>query len=131
MSGKTNLRELLENMNPKFNNGEYIFCTLPPGSEKRSIQPIMQFREKEGVTLILEKKEADKAGIKYKAVFSWITLTVHSSLEAHGFTAAISGALTEKQIPCNVVAGYYHDHLFVPKEDAERAMTVLNGYRTE
>ena len=56
---------------------------------------------------------------------TWITLDVHSSLEAVGLTAAVSAALAEENISCNVVAAYYHDHLFVPVADAERAMETL------
>jgi hypothetical protein len=52
-------------------------------------------------------------------------LTVHSSLEAVGLTAAVSKALTEANISCNVVAAYYHDHIFVPVKDAKQAMRVL------
>jgi hypothetical protein len=52
-------------------------------------------------------------------------LTVHSSLEAVGLTAAVSRALTDANISCNVVAAYYHDHIFVPVQDAKRAMETL------
>jgi hypothetical protein len=56
---------------------------------------------------------------------SWITLNIHSSLEAYGLTAAFSNALAEANVSCNVVAGVYHDHIFVPRNDADKAMTVL------
>jgi uncharacterized protein len=60
-------------------------------------------------------------------VAAWITLTVHSALEAVGLTAAFSKALADVNISCNVVAGYYHDHIFVPQQDAEKAMAVLES----
>jgi hypothetical protein len=59
-------------------------------------------------------------------VCRWITLGVISSLEAVGLTSAVSQALTEARISCNVVAAYSHDHLFVPAKDAERALEVLH-----
>jgi hypothetical protein len=57
--------------------------------------------------------------------FARITLTVHSALEGVGLTAAVSGALAEQGIACNVVAGFHHDHLFVPWERREEALGVL------
>jgi len=56
-----------------------------------------------------------------------ITLTVHSSLEAVGLTAAFATELTRHGISANVVAGYYHDHIFVGAGDAERAVAALQG----
>ena len=69
--------------------------------------------------------------LSYSLVCAWITLTVHSSLEAVGLTAAVSRALAEENISCNVVAAYYHDHLFVPVGDGERAMEVLLALSSE
>jgi len=51
---------------------------------------------------------------------------VHSSLEALGLTAAVSAALTEAHISCNVLAGFHHDHLLVPVADADRALEILH-----
>ena len=54
-----------------------------------------------------------------------ITLTVHSSLEAVGLTAAIATELAGLGISANVVAAYYHDHVFVPCAQAEQAVAGL------
>ena len=88
----------------------------------------MLFKEKEAITLILKKEIADLLQLEYTIVMSWITLTVHSSLEAVGLTAAFSKALSDKEISCNVVAAYYHDHIFVNKKDINEAMKVLNAF---
>ncbi len=85
----------------------------------------MFFREEEGITIIIRKEMADSLSLAYSFVAAWITLTVHSSLSAVGLTASFSKALAEKGISCNVVAAFYHDHIFVDKKDAEMAMKVL------
>jgi len=69
---------------------------------------------------------ADQHAFGYEAVFRKISLRVHSSLEAVGLTAAFATQLSDEGISANVVAGYFHDHIFVPRQDAERAITALN-----
>lgn len=125
MTGELDLQKLLKNMKPELNTGEYVFCVLDSYQQAISFQPLLIFQEKEGVTVILPKHQADEHQLSYPVVCAWITLTVHSSLEAVGLTAAISKALTEVNISCNVVAAYYHDHIFVPVQDSEKAMEVL------
>jgi len=88
----------------------------------------MTFKEEEGTTIIMKKEVADQLNLDYSFIASWITLTVHSSLEAVGLTAAFASALTKNNISCNVVAAYYHDHIFVDKKDTEKAMEVLNAF---
>lgn len=90
-----------------------------------SLNPLCTFQEEEAVTVIVTKGQADEASLPYSGIFAWITLTVHSALEAVGLTAAVSKALTEANISCNVVAAYYHDHIFTPVKDAKRTMDVL------
>lgn len=129
MSGETNLQQLLKTMKPELNQGEYVFCTTQQNIDLNEV--LFIFKEKEGTTLVLEKQIANKLGLTYSFVASWITLTVHSSLEAVGLTAAFSTALTKENISCNVVAAYYHDHIFVDKNDSVKAMEVLSRIAAE
>jgi hypothetical protein len=127
MNGETNLETLLKSMTPTLHAGEYVFCSLETIPE--TIAPdeiILFFREAEGITLVVNRLVADRLKLDYSFVAAWITLTVHSSLEAVGLTAAFSAALAGEGISCNVVAGFYHDHLFVKYTDAHKAIEVLN-----
>jgi hypothetical protein len=128
MSGEKDLQQLLKSMKPEHHLGDYVFCKVGT-LEKINIHEVeMFFKEKEAITLILKQEIADKWQLDYSVVMSWITLTVHSSLEAVGLTAAFSKALSEKDISCNVVAAFYHDHIFVNKKDADTAMQILNSF---
>ncbi len=130
MAGETSLPRLIKSMKPLLHDGEYVFCTFP-GNELPDIKDfICLFREAEGLSVIMDKKTADEKKLPYTFIASWITLMVHSSLEAVGLTAAVSKALAEKNISCNVVAGFYHDHIFVARRDTERAMRALCGMGT-
>jgi uncharacterized protein len=128
MTGEANLEKLLKTMKPTLNAGEYVFCTIQDLQKINIHKVVLFFKEEEGFTVILEKGGADSLNLEYSYIASWITLTVHSSLEAVGLTAAFSKALTNENISCNVVAGYYHDHIFVNHKDAEKAMKVLKNF---
>jgi uncharacterized protein len=125
MSGRSNYSSLIRSMKPVMNEGEYVYCTLSEDSTMDIRKTICTFHEKEGLTIILPRAVADDMKLNYSFVACWITLTVHSSLEAVGITAAVSKALAEANISCNAVAAYFHDHIFVAKKDAERAMRIL------
>jgi uncharacterized protein len=125
MAGETALATLLRSMSPQLNEGDYVFCTLADYKIPHGCEVIGSFREQEGLTVIVERQQAEQAGLPYEYIAAWITLNVHSALEAVGLTAAFASALGQAGISCNVIAGYYHDHLFVGRNDAERAMTVL------
>lgn len=125
MTSETDLTKLLKGMKPERHPGEYVFCVVNTLEQAVELDPVCTFQEKEGVTIVLPKRLADDNILFYSVICAWITLTIHSSLEAVGLTAAVSKALTEANISCNVVAAYHHDHIFVPVKDAERAMEVL------
>lgn len=126
MSGEKDLEKLLKSMKPQHNLGGYVFCKVEKIENMSMDDIVMLFKENEAITLILKKEIADTLKLDYSVVMSWITLTVHSSLEAVGLTAAFSKALSENGISCNVVAAFYHDHIFVAKKDTDKAMEVLN-----
>jgi len=128
MSGEKDLQQLLKSMKPEHNSGDYVFCKVEDASQINLNEIVMLFKEKEAVTLILKEETAVKLNLDYAVVMSWITLTVHSSLEAVGLTAAFSKALSENDISCNVVAAFYHDHIFVSKKDTAKAMEILNSF---
>ena len=127
MPGESNLETLLKTMKPKLHVGDFVFCTVKELSLVDLDEIILFFKEEESITIIIKKELADALQLHYSFITSWITLTVYSSLEAVGLTAAFSKALSEKEISCNVVAAYYHDHIFVDKKDAEKAMEVLQS----
>ncbi|QMU69964.1 ACT domain-containing protein [Streptacidiphilus sp. P02-A3a] len=126
MSGERELRKLLAGMRPELNPGRYVFATvegaLPPG-----VTPVVTVAEREGLTVVARLEEADAAGLTYDYVAGWITLRVHSALAAVGLTAAAAQELAESGLSCNVVAGYHHDHLFVPYQRAQEAVAVLTA----
>ena len=125
MSGETNLSVLLRSMRPVLNEGDYVFCSVNDASKIDLHDAIAMFKEKEGLTVIIKKELAYNLHLHYAFIGAWITLTVHSSLDAVGLTAAFSTALSAQGISCNVVAAYYHDHIFVATKDADKAMKIL------
>lgn len=132
MSGETNLSKLLQSMQPILKDGEYVFCSISDRDNYDShLDPIGQFRESEGITLIILREQADAANLAYTSVFSMITLSIHSSLEAVGFLAAITNKLAERGISVNPVSAYYHDHLFVPVSRAQETMILLKEFSSK
>ena len=126
--GEKNLETLLKSMKPELNAGEFVFCTVRSLDHYEMADIIGFFREREAVTIIIPRHLADNWGLSYSFVAAWITLTVHSALDAVGLTAAFAQALSAENISCNVVAAYFHDHIFVAQSDAKKAMAILNQF---
>jgi hypothetical protein len=115
-------------MDPSPRRGEWVFVSLPPGHVAASeVHASATVVEDEGTTFVVERHVADGLGLGYDFVAAWITLRVHSALEAVGLTAAVAGALAGAGISCNVLAGFHHDHLLVPVDRVEDALAVLRG----
>ncbi len=122
---ETDLPTLLANLQPKLDVADYVFCTVASSAALHETA-LATFKEEEGWSLILERSIAKAHGITVDDLFARITLTVHSSLHAVGLTAAVAVALAQQNISANIVAARHHDHLFVPKPDALRALDVLH-----
>ncbi|PKV48398.1 hypothetical protein ATE84_0397 [Aquimarina sp. MAR_2010_214] len=125
MSGETNLTTLIRNMSPVLQAGEFVFSTVKNTDNIPREDSIGEFKEQEGVTIILDRKKAEQLNLSYEYIASWITLKIHSSLDAVGLTAIFSTELAKHEISCNVISGYYHDHIFVDKKDENKAISVL------
>jgi len=124
LAGENDLAALLQGLSPRLNDGRYVYTRVHTGVPAGA-DPIVVVREDEGLTLVLTQEEADRLDLAYEFVAAWITLQVHSALEAVGLTAAVSQVLTEAGISANVVAGYTHHHVFVPLQRADDAMRAL------
>jgi hypothetical protein len=125
--GISDLAVLISTMAPELHPGVYVYCVVPRGTDVATLSPVAAVAESEGLTLVLPEEQAIRAGLEVVFRAAWITLTVHSDLQAVGLTAAFAGALGRAGIGCNVVAGAYHDHIFVPLELAQSAMTALKA----
>ena len=126
-SGGTDIAQLLEHMSPQLKSGEFVFLSFA-GAEygaHRDLDPIGSFIEEEGLTLVVPRELADDSQHAYTGIFKCITLQVHSSLEAVGLTAAFAAQLASVNISANVIAGHYHDHIFIAAQDAASAMAAL------
>jgi len=136
VAGEKNLEKLLGSISPVLIKGEYVFCTVKNSKygDYAESQPIASFLEAEGLTLVLPKDSADSFDLSYDGIFRCITLGVHSSLAAVGLTAAVAGILAEHGIAANVIAAYFHDHIFVQSRLAKQAFGLLlenKDYKTD
>lgn len=124
----TNLDEMLQSLDVSIRPDLYVFAAVPAASPafKDAHASVV---EDEAMTLVIPVDRAREHGLAVGTEFAWLTLTIHSSLEAVGLTAAFSSALAAADISCNVLAGFYHDHLLVPCSDRDRAVGVLQELR--
>jgi len=119
----SDLDQLLRSMTPILRPGEYVFVD---GDLPADVDVEASVWEPEGMSSVIRRADADRLLLEYDYVAAWITLTVHSSLAAVGLTAAVSRALADDGISCNVIAGLRHDHLLVPTAAADRALRALD-----
>ncbi len=123
MSGETDLVRLLSRMSPELRPGVFVFVAVD--GRPTDIEVLASVVEAEGISLVVSRQDADRFGLRYDFLAGWITLQVHAALAAVGLTAVVSAALAQAGISCNVIAGYHHDHLLVPLDRVEEALTIL------
>ena len=123
MSGLDDLELLISGISPRLPEGCYVWATVP--SLPMGVTPVATIMEDEGLSIVIDEATATNLRLAAEFPSAWITLQVHSALDAVGLTAAFSTALSDAGISCNVVAGTRHDHLFVPYDQRHQAMQVL------
>ena len=123
----SDLAELLASLQPELHPGTWAWCALPTGTPLGDVAAAAIVHETEGLTVVVA--QADALAREWTVVFlrAWITLRVHSDLASVGMTAAFARVLGDAGISCNVIAGAYHDHLFVPVDRAADAMRALQA----
>jgi hypothetical protein len=128
MPGQTDLKKILESIDPYLVDESFIFMTTDQSlsSISNTLNPIASFKENEGLSIVITQATADKNAITYDSVFSCISLGVHSSLESYGLISTISRELTQNNISTNVFSGYYHDHIFVQSGKADKALKIIS-----
>jgi hypothetical protein len=126
MAGADDLSRMLSGLTVARREGTYVYLSAPAGSVSDAAATIA---ETEGTTFVLERAAADRAGLDWSFAAAWLTVELPTPLDGIGVTAALAGALAHAGIPCNVLAGFHHDHLLVPVERAGDAISVLQGLR--
>jgi hypothetical protein len=121
----TDLGEILRHLAPVLTEEVFAFCSLEALPNDVGDSLLMTLQEPEGLSVIVQYREAVARGWRSSGPYRQIILTVPSSLEAVGMTAKVSSTLAHAGIPCNIVAGTRHDHVFVPEESAKRALKLL------
>lgn len=120
--GLTDLADILASMRVS-NRGDYVYVRVAHMPEGASF--LAAIAEEEGLSLVIPVGQARDFGADDQPVFSCLTLDVHSALESVGLTKTVSAVLADHGIACNIIAGYYHDHLLVPREQASFAQELL------
>lgn len=126
----TDLAAMLRTLTVSVRPERYTFVDVPAATFSTADEGVAAvIAEAEGDTVIVTVERATAEGWPIDFIAAWLTLDVHSALEAIGLTAAVSAALAEADIPCNVLAGFHHDHLLVPADRADDAVRVLESLR--
>jgi hypothetical protein len=125
VNAEADLEVLLAEMSPQRRPGIYVFVVVEDLRDVPDAKVLASVVETEGLALVLTRHDADRSGLAYNFIAGWITLQVQSGLHAVGLTAAVSTALADAGISCNVIAGYHHDHLLVPFERLDDALDAL------
>lgn len=83
--------------------------------------------EAEGTTAVVTLAEAKRRNWPVDFTAAWLTIDVHTALDGVGLTAALSTALADGGIACNILAGYFNDHLLVPIDQANDAIQIIEA----
>ncbi|WP_395827149.1 ACT domain-containing protein [Elstera sp.] len=126
---KRGTQEMIAGMTPVLRDGAFVFCSTADPDVLADLLPsaLATFREDEGTSLILPLARAQEMGFETGLPMRCISLHVYSALDGVGLTAAVASALSREAIPCNMVAAHYHDHVFVPADQADLALAVLHA----
>jgi hypothetical protein len=121
------LAEILAALTVSRRDGVFVMCTVDdlPDADLEAV-----LFEDEGITIVLPLAQAEELRLTWGFEAAWLTIDVLTALDGVGLTAAVSHALADAGIACNVLAGFHHDHILVPVDAADRAMDAITALRT-
>ena len=125
--GETDLSAMLATLGVQRRPGVFAYIAVNVPTPGLIAAAHAMVKEGRLTTIVLPVDAAERAGQSTDAQFAWLTLTVQSSLDAVGLTAAVSARLSAVGIPCNVLAGYHHDHVLVPVDRVDLAIDALTA----
>lgn len=126
--GETDLAKMLATLAVQRRPGVYTYVAVEVPTPGLLAAADAMVVEGQLTSLVIPVEAAERAGLPVAVAMAWLTLTVQSSLEAVGLTAAFAAALGKRDIPCNVLAGYHHDHILVPVERVDDAIDALTAH---
>lgn len=129
MSGQTNLSEVLKSIRISCDDIEYSFASTGKKNLLTDDGILGTFKEAEGLTVIATSEYFQKNNIKSEGVYAKLTVEIHTSLELVGLTAILASELAKNQISANVVAAYYHDHIFVKFSLRQKAIKAIESLK--
>ncbi|MBS0416172.1 MAG: ACT domain-containing protein [Proteobacteria bacterium] len=123
---------MLAGIKPTLQKERFVFCTTqdPAIAATLMIRCVAFFQEKEGHSFVIVEDIARERGFDTSLPMACIVLEVFSALDGVGLTAGVAAALAEANIPCNMIAAYHHDYVFVPDGLAHEAMQVLTDLQS-
>jgi uncharacterized protein len=130
MPGQTNLQAVLDSIQLSCDDVAYGFATATSGTDIALKEVLGTFHENEGLTIFATKDYFDKHKMSFEGPLAKLTIDVHTSLELVGLTAALTAKLTEHGISANVVAAYYHDHIFVQYDQRQKATEAIQSLKS-
>lgn len=131
MSGEIDLGRILGSLAVRQREGVFVFATIPPGDPLPDVAIAAMVSESEGTSLVIARDIAEEAGLAFEFEAAWLTLVTHTSLEAIGVTASLTTALAVHGIPCNVIAGFHHDHVLIPIDRVDDAIRAIDMVRVQ
>lgn len=129
MPGEMNLSEVFKSLNVSCDDVAYGFVSVKNTQFKFEDGMLGTFQEKEGITIIATNEYLTQHELQPEVLFAKLTVEVETSLQLIGLTAVLATKLAEQNISANVIAGYFHDHIFVQYDARKKALEVLNSLK--
>lgn len=129
MSGLTDLQQTLQSLKVLCDDIEYGFASIENESQIDRNKVLATFHENGRLAVIAPLNYLNSLNIENEGPYAKLTIDIHTSLELVGLTAVMATELAKNGISANVVAAFYHDHVFVQYELRKQAIDLLEALK--